>query len=246
MPTPKLELLTKLVRSIERETEQAISLYEAYKPAASNRALIERYNDSYAAWTFNTIRESLHRELVLTLIRLWDTRTDVASIPAVMERLESDSTVSALCREAAGSAARLAKGSCILNDNPEIAALIRQKITASIPDEMTQRNKQKRRQLSTLRGLYTRACKLPELGSLRRHRHQVLAHTALDASRTMSLRPAKWGDEQVVLRATVSVAQQLSLVVDDHDPSLRDLPSIYRRYAAHYWELRKNFRTNRE
>ena len=65
MPSPKLRCLIEITQSIERETELAISLYEAYKPTASNLSFIERFNDTYEAWTFNTIRESLYRELVM-------------------------------------------------------------------------------------------------------------------------------------------------------------------------------------
>ena len=49
----------------------AMAFTRAWKPAAYDRDLHQRLGTSYAANTFNVIRQVLRREMVLALWRIW-------------------------------------------------------------------------------------------------------------------------------------------------------------------------------
>src|SRR5262249_17767200 len=59
--------------------------YETYVPSGQDAGLIERINkvDCYPA--FNVISDSLHRSVIMTLCRIWDTRTDTANLNSLAD-----------------------------------------------------------------------------------------------------------------------------------------------------------------
>jgi hypothetical protein len=70
----KIDDLRAEVRAADEEFHIALACYEAWKPAAYDKALHERIGRSLAANTFLVVRAALRRETLLALTRLWDKR----------------------------------------------------------------------------------------------------------------------------------------------------------------------------
>jgi hypothetical protein len=70
----------RTVRAISIDLDLAIAFYETYVPSGQDATLIDRINkvDFYPA--FNIISVSLHQNVIMTLCRIWDTRTDTADL----------------------------------------------------------------------------------------------------------------------------------------------------------------------
>ena len=64
--------LKEKVRAAVDEFDQAIAYHEAWKPAAYDTSLHGRMGTSFATNTFWVIRQALRREMLMSLIRLWD------------------------------------------------------------------------------------------------------------------------------------------------------------------------------
>jgi hypothetical protein len=100
---PKMQGLKAKVQAASAEFEFAMRLHEAWKPAAYDTALHERIGHSYAGNTFLVVRQALRREMLLSLMRLWDTADKSVRIGAVANALADPRVIGAL---AAASAAR--------------------------------------------------------------------------------------------------------------------------------------------
>lgn len=70
----------RTVRAITLSLDETIAFYETYVPSGQNAALIERVNKSDYYPAFNVISDALHRETILGLCRIWDTRKDTANL----------------------------------------------------------------------------------------------------------------------------------------------------------------------
>lgn len=70
----------RTVRAITLSLDETIAFYETYVPSGQNAALIERVNNSDYYPAFNVISDALHRETILGLCRIWDTRNDAANL----------------------------------------------------------------------------------------------------------------------------------------------------------------------
>lgn len=85
--------IEKIVREARAEFGQAAACHEAWRPMAFDKDLAGRMGRSYASNTFMTIREALRREVILSLMKLWDRGDDSTSFPKVMEALKSPRVV---------------------------------------------------------------------------------------------------------------------------------------------------------
>ena len=77
------------VKAADEEFHIALAFHEAWKPAAYDQALHERIGWSYAANTFRVIAAALRREMLLALIRLWDSDPRSVRMRAVGESLQN-------------------------------------------------------------------------------------------------------------------------------------------------------------
>jgi hypothetical protein len=75
----------RTVRAISIDLDYAIAFYETYVPTGQDTALIDRVNKSDFYPAFNVISDSLHQSVVVTLCRIWDTRTDTADLNSLAD-----------------------------------------------------------------------------------------------------------------------------------------------------------------
>jgi hypothetical protein len=75
----------RTVRAISVDLDFAIAFYETYVPSGQDTTLIDSMNkvDFYPA--FNVISDSLHRNVIMTLCRVWDSRRDTADLKSLAD-----------------------------------------------------------------------------------------------------------------------------------------------------------------
>ncbi len=73
---PTITALRAKVTAAREEFHMAVTFHEAWKPAAYDTDLHVRMGASYASNTFLTVRTALRREMLLALMRLWDSDSD--------------------------------------------------------------------------------------------------------------------------------------------------------------------------
>jgi hypothetical protein len=75
--------LHRTLRAISIDLGLAISSYETFAPTGQDVSLIVRVTESGLYSPFKVISDSLHQSVVVTLCRIWDTRSDTADLNSV-------------------------------------------------------------------------------------------------------------------------------------------------------------------
>lgn len=96
------------VKAAQDEIIMAIMFHETWKPTAYDTDLHNRMGNSFATHSFQIVRLSLRREMLLALMRLWDTNQDKEKRPlrmtAVAEQLRNEGFFNTIVtRRAAGT-----------------------------------------------------------------------------------------------------------------------------------------------
>jgi hypothetical protein len=87
--SPEEDEVITVAERIKQNLVTAIAAGQVLRPAASDKDLIECFNIGYAGDAFNLVRHSLLFFQVMALMRLWDERKDVHSIPTRSSALEN-------------------------------------------------------------------------------------------------------------------------------------------------------------
>lgn len=86
--TPQeIERLKSIVDTARQEIELAVMFHETWRPAAYDTSLHARIGTSYASHSFQIIRLALRRELLMALMRVWDTNTGAVRMTLIADRL---------------------------------------------------------------------------------------------------------------------------------------------------------------
>jgi hypothetical protein len=81
------------------ELDAAIAVHEAWKVAAQNQPLGARIGTSRVAVAFLAVRDALKRDVLMALMRLWDSDTKAVSMRSVANILRDTRVVDALAKE---------------------------------------------------------------------------------------------------------------------------------------------------
>jgi hypothetical protein len=93
---PKIVALREKVTAAQQEFDMAVTFYEVWKPAAYDNDLHSRLGKSYASQAFLITRTALRREMLLALIRLWDTNTKSIRMQSIAATLREKDVIDAL------------------------------------------------------------------------------------------------------------------------------------------------------
>jgi len=77
------------VKAAQDEIIMAVMFHETWKPTAYDEDLHKRMGNSFATHSFQIVRLSLRREMLLALMRLWDTNKRALRMTAVAEKLRN-------------------------------------------------------------------------------------------------------------------------------------------------------------
>lgn len=84
----KAVLLARTAQQIEHDILRGIAVQGLHTRGAYNPDVAGRYNNTWEAWGYDVVIQAVFIELVIILMRLWDGRDDVLSIPRAKEILD--------------------------------------------------------------------------------------------------------------------------------------------------------------
>jgi hypothetical protein len=96
MDDPKIVALREKVTAAQQEFDMAVTFHEVWKPAAYDKDLHSRMGKSYASQAFLITRTALRREMVLALVRLWDTNPKAIRMQSIAADLSEKRVIEAL------------------------------------------------------------------------------------------------------------------------------------------------------
>jgi AbiU2 len=98
---PRIVALKLKVTAAQEEFDMAVTFHEIWKPAAYDQELHNRLGKSYATQAFLVTRTALRREMVLALVRLWDTNPRGIRMQSIWKDLRDTEIVDALALDRA-------------------------------------------------------------------------------------------------------------------------------------------------
>jgi hypothetical protein len=88
MKSDPYEQMQDMARAISGNMVTAIAFFEVFRPSGQDKHLVKQVNSVGINAGHNAISDALHQGTILTLCRLWDERSDVASIPQAANQLK--------------------------------------------------------------------------------------------------------------------------------------------------------------
>jgi hypothetical protein len=98
---PKIVALRQKVTIAQQEFDMAVTFHEIWNPAAHDQDLHRRLGKSYATQAFLVTRTALRREMVLALVRLWDTNPQAIKMQSIWHDLRDKEVVDAIALDRA-------------------------------------------------------------------------------------------------------------------------------------------------
>jgi AbiU2 len=86
----------RTVRAISIALDEAIAYYETFVPSGQDAVLIDRINKMNLHPAFNIVSDSLHRSVIVTLCRIWDTRKDTANLNSLADEFHDPQVIAEL------------------------------------------------------------------------------------------------------------------------------------------------------
>lgn len=95
-PSEIAKQLKGYAESVDSNFTMAVAFHEVWKPTAYDQDLHQRMGNSYAGQAFLIVRAALRREMLLALMRIWDTTNSAHSLSKIVAALRDSSTWTAL------------------------------------------------------------------------------------------------------------------------------------------------------
>lgn len=217
---PRIVALQERVTAAQQELDMAVTFHEVWKPTAYDSDLHRRMGQSYASQAFLVIRTALRREMVLALIRLWDTNKQAIRMQSIAAAVGEKEVIDALAR------ARVKKLGL-----PEALEQMTADLQARADEVVRLVNKyiEGGSHHSVLKTLVTL-------------RHERLAHRQLAPTTATGVNTTDEDIEQFYQDNAKLIQLLLSLVkATAYDPA--DTAEVYRHYAKLYWINARGERT---
>jgi AbiU2 len=195
---------------------------------------------SHAANAFNVFQRGLHQIELVRLCALWDS-IDLAkeNVPTIIELIDRADVVEALAEETASHWGGIDSVIFDPSDDPELQALAAEAFQRS-EEEFGEQKGQKAR--ASLRKAIDDAREIANSARLRgimNLRDKRLAHSLSQTKREQRvgpIPPMKYGDERVILDATLPIVEALYCWVNGCSFSFDDSREIDRTNAKALWE----------
>jgi hypothetical protein len=209
---PTIVALRAKVTAAQQEFDMAVTFHEVWKPAAYDKDLHSRMGKSFASQAFLITRTALRREMVLALVRLWDTNKQAIRMQSVAATLREKEVIDALALDRVN---RLGL--------PEAIGQMRDDLGKRVAEVILLVNKY-------MEG-GSRDALLKRLLALRHERlahRQVVPATATGANTTDEEIEEFYQDNSKLIRILLSLVNAMA-----YDPE--DTAKVYRHYASHFW-----------
>lgn len=218
----RLDKLKAAVKAAENEAVTAVMFHETWKPTAYDNELFERMGSSYATHSFLIIRSSLRREMLLALMRLWDSNQQAIRMTKIRDELRSNEVFNALVSERVADLEMLISG-----------------ISTNLNRELDV----KRKKVISLIGKYLKGGKgHATFLKIRTLRDEHLAHRQITPSEVPL---AETNDEEIELfyADTLEIVRLLLSLVFGLAFNLSDSAKVYSHYAKFFWINARGERT---
>jgi len=210
------------VRAALDEVTIAVMFHETWKPTAYDADLHARMGNSHATHAFQIIRASLRREMLLALMRVWDSNKQALRMSKIVENLHDKSFFDALFQK------RIAE----VKDFPMNVRLATEK-----------RLKSQRQAILTLGRKYQKSGSgFGTFAKLRILRDQRLAHRQISGPTTPEF-DATDDEIERFYADTLDIVTRLVALVLGAACDLEGAGGLYRHHAASFWVNARGERT---
>lgn len=216
---PEIVALRAKVRAAQEELDFALRCHEAWKPAAYDKELHERIGHSLAAHTFVLVRVALRREMLLALLRLWDTDKRSVNMHGIANSLRDKRIIDALAGEPATPGIQTSPTSNQIKR--AVGETLRQQATAAIE----------------IIGKYEKGgsgyASFTRLWALRNERlaHRQIGPTPIDDS----VQDTVDEEIEILYQDASQLITLLSHVVERTGYAPQDFADVYAAYTAYFW-----------
>jgi hypothetical protein len=218
----ELEKIAALVTAAEDEIILAAMFHETWKPAAFDVDLRVRMGTSYATHSFNIVRLALRREMILALMRIWDSNKDAVRMTAIAAKLKEDDFFRDLVSY---RAARLGMSSKFVE--PALTRSLEPKREAI---------------LSLVQKYGEGGLGFETFTKIRALRNQQLAHRQVKSASTAIADPED-NEVENFYRDSLDVVTHLLSLVLAKAFDLNEVADVYRHHAGFFWINARGERT---
>lgn len=216
--------LRAMVRLAHQDFDQTVAFHEVWRPTAFDEELHARMGKSFATQTLKVIRVGLRREVLLGLVRLWDTRSDTLKMEFVAAQLRRSAVIDALA------------GSRVDNTKLPIGDPIRRELGRIANEALA------------IIGKYSKdGERHAVLKVVRKLRHTRLAHreAVSEPSAASAIVPDASAQEiEEHYQDSANLARLLLKVVVRHAYDPREAAEVFSQYAKFFWASVRGERTD--
>jgi hypothetical protein len=217
-----------------------LELHENNEIIVYSPTLRSQIPTSYAANAFIIFRQGVHQFEIVRLCALWDSvELEKENIPTIIELIDHPEVIEALAQETAAHWKGQEAGILNPSDDPELSALEVDALRQS-NDEFGEQQAQLAREglreaVNSSRAILAG----PKFASMMNLRDKYLAHSLTETRRERKvglIDPMKYGDERVVLNASLPIVQALYCWVNGRSFDFENSREIDRENARALWE----------
>jgi hypothetical protein len=218
------EKLLKLRRDVETAQEQAtmaVMFYETWHPTINDAELLKRMGTSYATQSFLIVQWSLRREMILALMRIWDSNKKSLRLTIIREELRDKVFFNALAKDRARR---------IDFDRPNVV------------DQIAEKLDEKRQLVLSLISKYMEGGSGYEtMEKVRCLRNERLAHRQIEPPK-IGIDPT---NEEIggFYLDTLELVSLLLELVNGVVFDMNDASGVYKFHARHFWASVRGERT---
>lgn len=231
--SPEILALKNKVRIAGEEFDIAIAFHEIWKIATYDQNLLQRMGTSYATNAFRAVRTALRREMLLALMRLWDTDKRAISLPNIARSLEDTRIIDALARDLEGYWQGVDADAEADTETREAIKISESRYGKYQSQKMRE---SARKTIEIIRKYEPEGTGHQFFRALRGLRDERLAHRQLKDAKIASDFPGEF-DKMVsdFYDDMEEVIKLLHLVVEASDYRPEESAAIERRYAEFFW-----------
>jgi AbiU2 len=209
---PKILTLRQKVEAAQQEFDMAVTFHEVWKPAAYDTDLHARMGTSYATQAFRVIQTALRREMVLSLMRIWDRDPRSVGMRLIIDAIQTGDMMNAITKD-------------------RVANLGISGVDAAMRADLAR----KANEAIALAGKYDKGgSHEPVLERLRSVRDTRLAHRQVTPVKATG---ADLTDQEIedFYQDNSKLIRILLILVNAHAYNPDETAGVFRQYAGHFW-----------
>jgi hypothetical protein len=229
---PEVAKAAGIAERLKLDLTMAISANQVFAPPSRDRTILDVVNAGAAGFAFDLIRHSVLLSEAMALMRLWDTRADVASIPVLDRMLRDDSF------------RRLVEGSRVDRQQTSIDTLLGPGVVRTTNSASGKRSVSE--QITSCLSMIDAVVRSVPLARLKRFRDEIAAHaaqpvptaqTADAAARKSVVEMPFYGDETKLLEDTVPIVAALYEILTGSAHDFDSTVYVWSKSQSDWWDL---------